>query len=535
MNCPEKIIKGIVMKRHARGALALLVATALAGGPAWGNEREDLEVVRQTTVNLIYALVEKKVLTKEAADALVKQAEDAARKKVAAENSAPKDKIVRVPYVPESVKREIRDQIKQEVLTQAKEERWGDVNAVPEWVERMHWEGDMRLRYQRNSYAKANTTPLAVDQAYGLTNGTTSNTTDSRNLWRVRARLGMTDKISDMVSVGVRMVTGNTTNPVSTNQTLGNSLNKYSLQLDQAYVKLEPLEPQQAQGPYKVFGLAFIGGRIPNPWFGTDLVWDPNINFDGVAGNGTYRFGERGSVFLTAGAFPIQDISPSPTNKAKSKWLFAAQVGTELASQGGSKARIGLALYDYQNVEGIPTTINTTDYDATAPQFRQNGNTTFQDGVSSAYKLASKFHELNLTAELDLPVFDPMHVILTGDYVRNIGYDPQEILARTGTLVTGKNNSGFQLQAAFGRPKVQERGDWQAFMGYRYLQSDAVLDAFTSSDFHLGGTDAKGYFLGGSYGLDRNTWLSMKWMSSDTISGLRYGVDLLQVDLNAKF
>lgn len=528
------------MRRHARGALALLVAMALTGGQAWGSEREDLEVVRQTTINLIYALVEKKVLTKEAADALVKQAVDSARKKVALEKPLANDKIVRVPYVPETVKREIRDQIKQEVLTQAKEERWGDVNAVPQWVEHMHWEGDMRLRYQQNSYAKSNTSPEFVDQAYGLTTGTTGNTADSRNLWRVRARLGLTDKISDMVSAGIRISTGTLTTPVSTNQTLGNSLNKYSLVLDQAYVKLEPLEPQQAQGPYKVFGLAFIGGRIPNPWFGTDLVWDPNINFDGVAGNGTYRFGERGSVFLTAGAFPIQDISPTPANKAKSKWLYGAQIGSELATQGGSKARIGLALYDYQNVEGIPTTNNNSgDYDATAPQFRQNGNTTFYDAIAQngagAYKLASQFHELNLTAELDLPVFDPMHLILTGDYVRNIGYDPQEILARTGMQVTGKKNTGFQLQAAFGRPKVQARGDWQAFMGYRYLQSDAVLDAFTSSDFHLGGTDAKGYFIGGSYGLDRNTWLSMKWMSSDTISGLRYGVDLLQVDLNAKF
>ena len=126
------------MNRHTRGALVLLAAMVLAGGPAWGDEREDLEVVRQTTINLIYALVEKGVLTKEAADALVKQAQDAARKKVAA-NPLPDSKIVRVPYVPETVKNEIREQIKQEVVTQAKAERWGDVNAVPEWVERLHW------------------------------------------------------------------------------------------------------------------------------------------------------------------------------------------------------------------------------------------------------------------------------------------------------------------------------------------------------------------------------------------------------------
>ena len=123
------------MNRHTCATFALLTTLALAG-LAWGDEREDLEVVRQTTVNLIQALVEKGVLTQDAAQAMIKQAEDAARKKVAAAQAAQdKDKVVRVPYVPEMVKREIRDQIKQEVLAQAKTERWGDVNAVPEWVD----------------------------------------------------------------------------------------------------------------------------------------------------------------------------------------------------------------------------------------------------------------------------------------------------------------------------------------------------------------------------------------------------------------
>ena len=111
------------MNRYARGAPALLVAMALSGGSVWADEREDLEIVRQTTINLIFALVEKGVLTNDAAQALVKQAEEAARKKVAATAPAPSDKVVRVPYVPESVKREIREQIKQEVVAQAKTER----------------------------------------------------------------------------------------------------------------------------------------------------------------------------------------------------------------------------------------------------------------------------------------------------------------------------------------------------------------------------------------------------------------------------
>ena len=62
-----------------------------------------------------------------------------------------------------------------------------------------------------------------------------------------------------------------------------------------------------------------------------------------------------------------------------------------------------------------------------------------------------------------------------------------------------------------------------------------MLDAFTDSDFHLGGTNAKGFMIGGSYALYKNTWLSARWMSSDEISGLPLSVDVFQLDLNAKF
>ena len=44
------------MNRHKRLALALLTAGVLSTGSSWGSEQEDMEVVRQTTINLIQAL-----------------------------------------------------------------------------------------------------------------------------------------------------------------------------------------------------------------------------------------------------------------------------------------------------------------------------------------------------------------------------------------------------------------------------------------------------------------------------------------------
>ena len=66
-------------------------------------------------------------------------------------------------------------------------------------------------------------------------------------------------------------------------------------------------------------------------------------------------------------------------------------------------------------------------------------------------------------------------------------------------------------------------------------EADAVLDAFTDSDFHLGGTNNKGFILGAQYGLGKNTWLSARWLSSNEIRGLPLSIDVFQLYFNAKF
>ncbi|WP_246048339.1 putative porin [Hankyongella ginsenosidimutans] len=62
-----------------------------------------------------------------------------------------------------------------------------------------------------------------------------------------------------------------------------------------------------------------------------------------------------------------------------------------------------------------------------------------------------------------------------------------------------------------------------------------MLDGYTESDFHLGGTNAKGYFVTGNFGLFDNVWLTGRWLSADQVYGPRFGIDVLQLDLNASF
>lgn len=517
------------MNRRTRAALTLFTVLALAGGPTWGDEREDLEVVRQTTMNLINALVEKGVLSQDAAQAMVKQAEDAARKKVA-ETKAAQDKVVRVPYIPETVKREIRQQIEQEVVAQAKAERWGDVNAVPEWVDRLQWTGDLRLRYQANRFPAGNAPEYFFSQGYGQN---ITDTTQNNQAFRLRARLGLNAKVTPAISAGFQLTTGNTNNPVSTTQTLGQYENKYSLVLDRAFLKVHSGETL----PW----LTVSAGRIPNPWFSTDLVWNDNLNFEGAAlhVDPNAQSSKQLRPFVTLGAFPLQSVERSLTVSASNKWLFGAQTGIEWIKDTNTRAKIGLAYYDYRNIHGIPNSATARNvYDQTAPAFRQKGNTLFDisaPGVTTPlWALAADYQLLNLTAMADLNVNDPVHIILTGDYVKNMGFNRSEILARTGQDVQPQT-TGYMARVAVGMPTMLLKNDWQVFLAYRHLEADAVLDAFTDSDFHLGGTNNKGFILGGQYGLDKNTWLSARWLSSNQISGLPLAIDVFQFDLNAKF
>lgn len=512
---------------------ALLISLALICSSATAGEKEDLEILRQTTINLIQLLVQQGVLTQDKANALVQAAEKSAAEKVAAREKSdakPDAKIVRVPYVPQIVRNEIKDELRQELLAQAKSERWGEPGALPSWLSRISLYGDLRVRHEKDYFASDNDIPV------NFPGQNINNTQSQRAQFRLRARLGVKAKITDWVSGGLRLATGSATNPVSTNQTLGNFNNKNAILVDQAYIKLDPYN-----------WLSLSGGKIPNPFFGTDLVWDPDLNFDGVAATLKPRFTDATNGYFVAGIFPVQEIAPTPLTLAQNKWLYGYQGGIEWASPNNSKAKIGVGLYRYSHVEGIPNTgvagsPEAHRYDATAPLFSQKGNSLFDIAVAgdpTQYALLSKFKELNLTASYDLASFDPVHVVLTGDFVKNIGFDRNEILARTGVQDYVPKTKGYTASVTVGMTNMEKLGDWQVFGAYKYLERDAVLDAYTDSDFHLGGTNAKGYILGGSYGLDKNTWLSLRWLSANQIDGLytgqKLGIDVLQLDLNAKF
>jgi len=602
-----------------------VVGLALAG-PAWAAEEDPAASVKRptvtranapspnSTVNLINLLVKQGVISEEQSATLIKQADDEAyiaRQAVrdassradnaqqtattAAEAASPPG-TKRVTYVPEMVKRQLREEIKQEVMARAEKEHWAAPGTLPEWTQRIRFTGDVRLRYEHDNFPHNNDQLHAVN--YNAINtgppfdtnvanffGTgllypTYNTTQDRNRPRLRARLGMDVDLYEGFWGGIRIATGDTNSPVSFNQSLGGSggnFSKYAIWLDRAFVKYSP---------WTDVTLSF--GRFDNPFFTpTNLVWHEDLGFDGFAVQARREIAPGLTPFAVGGAFPVfnTDLNAGTTIDgtkftSTDKWMYGVQVGANYRQIPDVEVTFGVGYFDFFQVQGklsnpcnADITTVSCDTDLRRPSFAQKGNTymALRDIVPfnpvnplepryQYFGLASDFRNLMLSGRLDLGHFHPVHVVLDGDYVQNLAWNYGDIAAKVRnnplptaaiagcTVVAGVaqcpdprdavytgGNKGYLGRLTVGYRELKQLGDWNVFGGYKWLESDAVIDAFTDSDFGLGGTNLKGYFVGGRVALTPSVWLTARYMSANQIAGIPYAVDIFQADLNAKF
>lgn len=549
------------------GRLLAAISLIAAGAPALAqstSEARSLEEVRNTVINLLEALVQKGVMTREQAESMVASAQEkaTATAKAQTEKDASEAGAVRVTHVPEIIKQQIRDEVRAElkdevakdVVAQAKAEQWGIPGALPEWIRDVRLYGDVRARAEAVLYADDNPPFFPNFQAFNDAGGAVRagldgilNTTEDRQRLVGRARIGLQAQLGDSFALDFRLASGNARSPVSTNQTLGNYGGRWTVNVDKAAVTWNPVNA----GRDREFDLRF--GRFANPFVSpNELIWDNDLTFEGLSARYAMDlFGtdsgkmERG-LFLTLGAFPLQEVELSSDDK----WLFGGQLGLEFSLARQSTLRFATAYYDYRNITGVLNPApedNTFDY--TAPAFLQKGNTLFDirnstDESRNLYALAGEYQLLNANIALDLG-FDLTHVIVSADYVKNLGWDNDAVNARTGQL-RKERTDGYEVGVSVGQVRLSEPGHWRAFALYRYLERDAALDAFTDSDFHLGGTDAKGYQLGFDLGLSRGAWLRLRYLTADhiddgdpaaalTFVDLPLGIDVWQLDLNGQF
>ena len=530
--------------RTAIVAVTLTVAPVAACFAA--DERQSLEELRNTVINLLQALVDQGVLTREKAAQLVKDAQDRAASQAAAVAKS-EEGAVRVPYVPQIVKDEIAkqvaDQVKPgvvaDVVKEAKTEKWGVPGALADWLTRTRISGSVTLREEDILFAKDNVQHqylnyYAINQAGSVIKAGQNefeNVSTDRARFRGRARLAFESDISDSITAGIRLATGNTSDLVSETQTLDGT-SPYQFGVDELYIRLDERNAQRF--PW----LSVVGGRFLNPYgTPTDLIFHKDLTFEGVAMTARLGLGdgsaEQSHLFFTAGVHPMQEVALS----GQDKWLVGGQLGTNLRWGEGQRLRVSGAFYDYFNVTVRLNPTGSPIYNFTDPNYERQGNTYFDivsgDPTSNLFALAARYRLANINATYELPV-GRYTFGLSADAVRNIGYSVARVESNVGQYVAPRTK-GYQTEVSFGSPTVLSAGAWRGVLGYRYLQRDAVIDAYTDSDFHFGGTDATGYYFVGDYGVAARVWVRLRYLSSNAIDGPKLGIDTVQVDLNTRF
>jgi hypothetical protein len=414
---------------------------------------------------LIQLLIEKKILNPRQARDLLQETNAPAKPKRApiaiapGEAAAPAAKPgeIRVTYVPDFIRKQIADQVRAQVMTQAQTEGWAAPDALPEWTKRFKLYGDVRARYERDSFAGGNYNKFvnfaninngsAFDaENYGAGSDSQSpppflNTTEDRDRPRVRARLGVLADIDDGWTAELRLTTGADNGPVSPNQTMGSpgDFSKYNAYIDRANIAYAPFD-----------GINLYAGREANPFFTTDLIFYNELNFDGIAATVDEPVTSGLHAFVNGGVFPVLnsafDFSTNSDQKfgSANAYLLAIQGGAEWQVRRDVVAEFGVGFFDFNGVQGAVSqpcavqlgNIYACSTDDTRFPFQQFGNTVYAirnivpapvTPTSSGnppnpqyYGLASRFAVLEVHPRVEIDSYMPFQIAISGEYLKNL-------------------------------------------------------------------------------------------------------------------
>jgi len=357
---------------------------------------------------------------------------------------------------------EARQKLKEQSLTEKIEqvaEKQKEPITLPDslkWAEKVKISGDFRYRNQHVDAEEVG----SVRWKKG------------RTRHRIRTRLMLEAIVNDEWDVAFRLASGERdiladegdmfANPTSANQTLKQNFSSKDIWLDLAYFNWHPAARE---------GLNVYGGKVKNPFYDIgkgQLIWDSDINPEGIAAQYQIPLGQRDTLNINGGGFWVDESS---TGVDTSLWGIQGYLKHTIGNPDYILG--GISYWDYGNIKD-----KTDKFGILA------GNTADPSGTkwASDYDICEVFGEYG-TKCFGLPV------AICGDWVQNLVAVSGE---DTGWLVGAKLN------------KAQEPRSWEFFYNYRELEADAVLGAFTDSDFGGGGTDVRGHKFGFTYQLAKN-------------------------------
>jgi hypothetical protein len=355
-----------------------------------------------------------------------------------------------------------------------------------DWASKVTVTGDMRYRYEAISDDSAT-------NAAGVT-------TADRYRDRIRARLAVTAKATDNLTVGIGLTTAEGQDPRSGNQSLTGAFNKKPIEVDLAYFD------------WKFAGWGdLIGGKMKLPFVkgAQNLFWDNDITPEGVAFTFT-----RGIWFGSAYNFWLNELSGAQTALTSDSMMHGAQIGARLPV-GGSTLTLAAHYYDLSASQGrVP-----------GPFFGNNANGNTTIGTAPNIALLNDYEVIDALVQYDT-VVGGLPFQVWAEAAQN--QDPDDL------------DTAWSAGLLFGR--ASNARTWEVGAMYQTLEKDAVFAQLIDSDFAGGVADNEGWVLRFGYAPVRNWALNATYYLNkrnvDVANGFgqtEVDYDRLQLDFNVKF
>jgi hypothetical protein len=356
------------------------------------------------------------------------------------------------------------------VATQGKKASKGWRGRLPEWTERINVSGDLRLRYEG-----------IYNRQQRLADNTTRDL-PTRDRYRVRARLFFDGKVTDDLSTHFMICTNQDLNKeaTTTNQSFSHDFNDKDLYLHRAYATYKPKWLK---------GLELTAGKFKNSFIHTDIMWDPDVNPEGIYERYQYKGWGKFQPFVHLGQMVVNESNLESDDAA----LYINQVGFHW-KLGPVTWTLAGSYTDWANLHNTRYLHRGT--------CKSGGGNTFEldrNGVLQ-YK-----YDYNLWEGISLVKFriGRLPVELMFDYIVN-----------TAEGVPGGHRNAFLAGLKIGQEK--HKGDWHVFYKYARIEKDAVIGSMNDQDFY--GANRKGHKLTLRYLLDDHIRIGASLFYTDPVT-----------------
>jgi hypothetical protein len=357
----------------------------------------------------------------------------------------------------------------------AKHQTWETKNGP--LLGRIEFFGDLRLRYENFWYDD--------DEVSDRSN---------RNRLRYRLRIGGKAAINDYIDAVFRLGSGENDHR-SNNRTLGfdPDFGPDDIFIDQAYLALKAPKEWLADTTATA-----IAGKVQNPFLWKsgkyDLLWDPDINPEGVGLQLGYKPGEALNLFASGGYFIAKEngsnVDPHVLGlQAGGIWSAGEQV--ELGAR--------LAYYSWRSLD--------EDFFTRAASVG-----TILDGLTEGAptNAAGNYNTGDLAVYLRFNGIEDWPILVYGQIAKNFDAESSDLFG-----AAGKEDLGWGLGVEVGdKKKLASIG-----VGYFHLEANFWPAQFTDSDLLDGFTNRKGWAFYISKELLPNTELGVQLFVSDEIRG----------------